>query len=250
MKIIAHRGSSGTAPENTLVAIQRAIESGADFVEIDVRLTKDLQLVVLHDASLKRTTGTKKTVHGMTLEEIKQLDAGKWFSRAFTGEKIPTLKEVFQMIGTKIGLMIEIKQGVHPPKMAVQAVFNEILQLKELPPLVIGGFSDATTKGVQKQLKKHDHLSSIKTIGIAERFSRVEIFIRQDVDILALWHPLLRLPPLFTFGMAEQLPLWRERDGKEIWSWTVNSKEVATALENQGVSGIITNYPASMNLSH
>ncbi|NUN97942.1 MAG: glycerophosphodiester phosphodiesterase family protein [Candidatus Omnitrophica bacterium] len=93
--VAAHRGANRAAPENTLAAIRKAVEFGADLVEIDIRQTKDGRLVLMHNATLEKTTNGQGTVRDKTLEELKELDAGSWFGPEFQGERIPTLEEVF-----------------------------------------------------------------------------------------------------------------------------------------------------------
>src|ERR1700683_2808619 len=94
--IIAHRGASGHAPENTMAAFQRAVELGAPFIETDLHLTRDGRFVAIHDKTLQRTTNGQGAVQEFTLAELRQLDAGKWFDRPFSGEHIPTLEEVLE----------------------------------------------------------------------------------------------------------------------------------------------------------
>src|SRR5215472_9877353 len=94
--VIAHRGASGHAPENTLAAFQRAVELGAQFIETDLQLTRDARLVAIHDDVVQRTTNGKGRVQELTLSEISQLDAGKWFDRDFSGERVPTVDEVLE----------------------------------------------------------------------------------------------------------------------------------------------------------
>lgn len=110
MLCIAHRGYSGIAPENTLAAFRAALEINAEAIELDVHLSKDEKLVVIHDETLDRTTNGKGLVREKTLEELKELDAGSWFHKKYQGEKIPTLEEVFALIKhTDIKLAIELK---------------------------------------------------------------------------------------------------------------------------------------------
>ncbi|MEJ2581150.1 MAG: glycerophosphodiester phosphodiesterase family protein, partial [Acidobacteriota bacterium] len=90
-RVIAHRGFSGAAPENTLAAVRAAIEVGADMAEIDVTLSADMQVVVIHDATLDRTTNGSGEVSRFALEDLRKLDAGSWFDPSFAGEIIPTL---------------------------------------------------------------------------------------------------------------------------------------------------------------
>lgn len=109
--VIAHRGFSGIAPENTLAAFKKAIEAGSDMIELDVRLSLDGEVVVIHDESLERTTNGKGKVIESTLQELKRLDAGSKFQSSFSGETIPSLREVLQWANRKISLNIELKKG-------------------------------------------------------------------------------------------------------------------------------------------
>ncbi len=111
--VIAHRGASGLAPENTMAAFQKAVEGGADAVELDVRLTKDCQVVVIHDRRLERTTAGTGNVGSCTLGVLKSLEAGSWFDPVFRGEKIPTLEEVFDALPDDFLLYVEIKARGH-----------------------------------------------------------------------------------------------------------------------------------------
>ena len=108
-RVIAHRGFSGRAPENTLLAIREAIAIGAEMVEIDVTMTADGHVILLHDETLDRTTSGTGPPTDHTLEEIRELDAGAWFSTVFAGEKIPTLSEALQTVKGRILINIEIK---------------------------------------------------------------------------------------------------------------------------------------------
>jgi len=109
IRVIAHRGFSSQAPENTLVAIRGAIEVRADMVEVDVTVTSDGHVICLHDETLDRTTNGSGLPSDLTLEEIKQLDAGSWFAPEFTGERIPTLTEVLEAVKGRILINVEIK---------------------------------------------------------------------------------------------------------------------------------------------
>ena len=101
--IMGHRGAAAVAPENTLLSVAKAIEIGVDAVEIDVRLTKDRELVVIHDASVDRTTNGRGPVSQYELRDIKTLDAGR-------GERIPTLQEVVDLVGGQVTLVVELKE--------------------------------------------------------------------------------------------------------------------------------------------
>ncbi len=106
--IFAHRGSSAHAPENTLAAFELALRQDADALELDAKLTADGEVVVIHDPTVNRTTGSTGVVHKMTLEQLRELDAGSFFDIAFKGERIPTLKEVFEAVGNKTFINVEL----------------------------------------------------------------------------------------------------------------------------------------------
>lgn len=108
-RVIAHRGFSSVAPENTLAAFYQAIGAGADMIELDVLLTKDGRVVCIHDSTLERTTGRPGAVQDFTLAELKTLDAGSWFSPEFENERLPSLAQVLDLTRGTILLNIEIK---------------------------------------------------------------------------------------------------------------------------------------------
>lgn len=122
-EVVAHRGASADAPENTLAAVDEAVRQDADTVEIDVQRTADGQLVLLHDATLTRTTDVEEVfperalapVGTFTLAELKQLDAGSWFAAEFAGERIPTFGEFLEHTGDRAGMLIELKSPATYP---------------------------------------------------------------------------------------------------------------------------------------
>jgi len=107
--VIAHRGASAYFPENTLASFQGAVDLKADMAELDIQLTSDGQIVVFHDEKINRCTDGRGRLADHTLIQLKQLDAGSWFSGKFSGERIPTLDEVLSLCRNKIALNIEIK---------------------------------------------------------------------------------------------------------------------------------------------
>lgn len=110
----AHRGASAHAPENTIEAFQLALEQGAKFIEFDVKLSADKNVVVIHDQSVDRTTNGKGKINQLALPEIKQLDAGSWFDDRFSGAKVPTLDEVFEVLGKKLFMNVELTNYATP----------------------------------------------------------------------------------------------------------------------------------------
>lgn len=135
IKIIAHRGASGHAPENTLAAFRLATKSKADYFELDCRLTKDDAVVISHDADLERTTGHKVNIADLSLSEVQSFDAGSWFDPRFSSERIPTLAQALDVATPECGVYVEIKAeaGDGAPSEAMVAQVQDQKQLtKEL----------------------------------------------------------------------------------------------------------------------
>src|SRR5262249_39012972 len=109
VRVTAHRGHARAAPENTLSAIRKAIESGADYAEVGVQQTADGVVVLLHDRDLKRVAGVSRRLDEMSYDEVRKLDVGSWFDPAFAGERVPTLVEVIHLTRGRIRLNIELK---------------------------------------------------------------------------------------------------------------------------------------------
>ena len=142
--VIAHRGASRVSPENTLTAFGIAIDSGADAIELDVRLTADRDLVVMHDARLGRTTTSTKLVASLTAQEIVGMDAGRWFNKVFRGELVPLLSEALTTIRDRAVPLVEIKDS---GPLGVGAVERLVAILEETgmteDVLVISRFTEA-----------------------------------------------------------------------------------------------------------
>ncbi|MBO0587944.1 glycerophosphodiester phosphodiesterase family protein [Sporosarcina sp. E16_8] len=136
---VAHRGASNFAPENTQSAFRKALELGADFLECDVHLSKDGELIIMHDDKVDRTTNGSGYVKNFTLAELKELDAGVKFHSSFTGEKIITLKELLDEFYGKAGLLIEIKKPSMYPGIEEQVVAL-LSEYKDLNSIIVQSF--------------------------------------------------------------------------------------------------------------
>lgn len=229
-KLIAHRGASAEAPENTLVAMHQAVEIGVDFIEFDVRLTRDGIPVIFHDASLARTTTSRKALHicDLNFEQIRELDAGSWFDPKFSGEKIPTLEEVLQAKFKPSRLMIEIKSSYQPASKITEKTLEVIEKTKFNPDsFVIGSMSLSIIEELQRQAP---HLN---IIGIAEKAQNIAIFLERNINLMALWYKLLD-PSLIEFLHKRNV---------EVWSFTIDDPKVASSLQACSIDGIITNHP-------
>ncbi|MDO6601584.1 glycerophosphodiester phosphodiesterase [Arenibacter palladensis] len=122
--ICAHRGANETHPENTLAAFEEAIRLGAQMIELDVQMTKDNQLVIMHDDRVNRTTNGRGLVKNLTLRKIKRLDAGKWKSKEFKKERVPTLQEALEIMPKNIWLNIHLKGDEHLGTATAKAVIS------------------------------------------------------------------------------------------------------------------------------
>jgi glycerophosphoryl diester phosphodiesterase len=149
-RVIAHRGFSARAPENTLVAVSSAIRIGADMVEVDVTLTSDGRLVCIHDETLDRTTNGTGIVQDHSLAELQRLDAGSWFSREFYNARIPTLEEVLDLINGRILLNIEIKpEAVTDADGGISAlVVQAVIERKMADQVVVSSFEPRALRQV------------------------------------------------------------------------------------------------------
>lgn len=220
--ICAHRGASGHAPENTLAAVALAADQGAVMTEIDVQLTADGQVVLIHDETLERTAGGHGLVADHTLAELQALDAGSWFGEKWKGETIPTLAEVITAVGGRLKLNIELKGAAGPElENAVVRVVKE------------HGFADRCL------LTSFDH-ARIDRLDVGWRRG----YIIGDED----WRRELLTAPVHVLSLAQSLVdadlvLAAHRAGKEVHVWTVNEPEEMERMIGLSVDAIITNYP-------
>ena len=157
--IIAHRGASSVAPENTLAAFERALQDGADGIECDVRLTRDGLPVVIHDATLKRTAGLDASIATLSSAELATIDVGSWFNRRFPAraraeyrsEIIPTLSRVFELIAPRCGLLyVELKCEAAEMNALVEKVVAEVRAHRLEERVVIESFSLAAIAEVKR----------------------------------------------------------------------------------------------------
>lgn len=235
MEIYAHRGSSGTHPENTLVAFKEAARLPIAGVEFDVHLTKDLQLVVIHDESIDRTSNGNGYIKDMTLQELRQYDFGSWFSEDFKNERIPTLEEVLKVfLTTKHCINIEIKSDIFQYAELEEYVLTLILTMKLEKRVIISSFNHEAIQKV-KRLKP-----SMKTaLLFMETLVKPLDYMRNvPADALHLFLPAAVRP--FAKEVIEE--------GCTVRVFTVNKKEHVDALKEVGVHSIFTDFPEEMYL--
>jgi glycerophosphoryl diester phosphodiesterase len=182
-QIIAHRGSSADRPECTLVSIQRAIAAGATAVEVDVRTTKDGHLVILHDATLDRTTNGSGKLQDKTLVEVRQLDAGSWFDPKYRAQRVPTLKEVLVLCKGKIDVLLDLKQQGDEYNTAVVAE----VKAHGSPKRTIVG-----VRSVDQALLFRRLLPQAKQLGLIPNQQAIEAFAKAGVKTIRLWPKWLK----------------------------------------------------------
>ena len=218
---IGHRGARAYEPENTIRSFKRALEIGVDAVELDVRKTKDGQLVVIHDADVKRTTDGKGLVSELTLEEVKGFSAEK-------GEKIPTLKEVLDFLDKKVKIVIELKEaGVEEQVLA--AVHERGLQKN----VVIVSFHEEALRRV-KELDREVETGLI--------YVRHKNPVKAALDLEASY-----LLPLYRFTHTANVKKAHE-NGLKVIVWTINKPEEVAKYVKKGVDGIASDKPDILNL--
>lgn len=226
---IAHRGASGFAPENTLAAFQRAVDLGADFIEFDVHCTKDGHCVVLHDRKVSRTTNGRGNVDDYTLEELRRLDAGGWFSPEFAGEKIPLLEEVFEIAdGGKIGVNVELKKGHNLYPGIEEKLLSLIEKYDRVSPVIISSMHHAYLK----KIRKLNPYVAISKVLVPVIFLPWENFPRDCECIQPHWSM-----------MSSLLVRAAHRQHLKVHTWCVNNIGLMNFMIGIGVDGIMTNFP-------
>ncbi|MGL6023795.1 MAG: glycerophosphodiester phosphodiesterase [Cetobacterium sp.] len=233
MEILAHRGSSGSAPENTISAFKKAIADGCDGFEFDVQQTKDGKLVVFHDWTLERTSNGKGYLREHTLEELKKLDVGSWFNKKFIGERIPTLEEALDIIPDHLLINIELKEE-NSRERGSENLLLQILKKYQNKNIIVSSFSH----NLLHNLKRLD--SSIK-IGLLVESHLLNL----DKYIENLGFEIIAYHPSKSF-IAESDVQYLTSKNIDINVWTVNSIQDAKILKNMGVTRIITNFPKEL----
>ena len=250
-RIIGHRGASATAPENTLLSFRQAFQEGADFVELDVHQSLDNTLVIIHDATLERTTDGSGPVSAHNLQDLKALDAGYRFTLdggatyPYRGKKleIPTLED-FLLSFPHARAIVEIK---HLSSSIVQCTLDIIFKVHAQDRVLLATEEDTIMTAIRTKLRRMGHATAT---GFS--YGEVAAFVRWVRSGMATsYHPpgqAFQIPPVYndvplvspeTTRAAHQL-------GLEMFVWTINETAEMQSLLRQGVDGIITDYPARL----
>lgn len=229
-KIIAHRGASGYAPENTMPAFEMALDMNAEGIELDVHTTKDGEVVVIHDHTIDRTSDGEGLVGGFTLDELRKFDYGSWYGDEFKGVTIPTLREVLELLRDWNGLLnIEIKSGPIIYEGIEQKVIDLIEEYETADRIIISSFNHYSLRDI----KKID--PSIK-IGLLYGAGLVEPWIyAKRLNAEALHPSYHNIIPELVEGCHE--------NSIQLNPYTIDREQDIERMINAGVDGIITNYP-------
>jgi glycerophosphoryl diester phosphodiesterase len=226
--IIAHRGASGHAPENTMAAFQRAVELGAGFIETDLHLTRDGRFVAIHDSMLERTTNGRGAVRDFTLAELRTLDAGLWFDRQFSGQQIPTLEEILEFARKHdVVFYFEIKYeaawGMHHALVAAlqageNAARSIVLSFDPQTLLSLRRLDAGVMTGLLAEKALGDLARTAENVGARQLCPRWDLVTPEFVENA-------------------------HRADLQVVTWTVNEQEKMEAAMKAGVDGIMTDLP-------
>ncbi len=268
--VIAHRGASAYAPENTIASFRKAIDLKADWFELDVHLTADNKLVVIHDDELKRVTGAEGKVTQKKWNEIKNLDAGSWFSPEYKGEKLPSLEDALKVAKNKIGVYIEIKSSDNDDPIIPLIIMNIVGKNKMTPELkkqleeVIYGSQSRNVILARETIKTVRNMKMDKQV-VLQTFSPVICFVlineapdlrteflgEESEEHPEWWNYYVLFGKLLNVaGMnVNRKHLTKERidqfhaNGQTVAVWTVDDVEEMKKFAEWGVDAIITNKP-------
>jgi glycerophosphoryl diester phosphodiesterase len=227
--VVAHRGAPTAAPEHTIPAYEAAVAAGADALELDVHLSADDQLVVIHDGRLERTTDGRGAVREYTVRELKRLDAGRWFGRRFRGQRIQTLAEVLERFRDRVGFGIELKAGsdLYP---GIEERLVTLLQLYDvLDRALVASFD-------------HHALKTCRDLDPDVRTGALVVGRLLSPAGLAPAGVLNALCLAAELTTARDVAATREA-GLDCYVWVVNDPAAARSFAEWGVAGIITDRP-------
>ncbi|MXX49458.1 MAG: glycerophosphodiester phosphodiesterase [Chloroflexi bacterium] len=227
--VFGHRGASADAPENTLAAFELAAQHGAHGIELDVHLTRDQQLAVIHNATVDATTNGSGAVAEVSLAQLKELDAGSWFAPEFAGERIPTLDEVFAAVGRRLFVNVEIKSAVPGIEHALAACIAQ----RQMEARVLVSSFDA---GILRRLRP---LLDVPLGFLCPFVDSAWLDAKRNQQMYAALHP-------WHASIDSELMRRARESGFMVNAWTVNDSARACQLKKLGVNGIITDQPVAI----
>ena len=230
--ILAHRGASAFAPENTIAAFKLAKDHDADGVELDVKLTKDEVPIVIHDGSFDRTTNGSGKISELTLTQIKSFDAGSWFGQDFSGERIPTLSEVFEALDKNLLINIELTNYRTPFDNLINIVADLVKRHNNMDQIFFSSFFPGNLKKIKK-IFNNVPVALLAYPDILGSIQRSAIYRNLSPHII---HPYK--------NNANRIYIEKQhRYNRRVHAWTVNDPQEIKQLLQNGVDGIITDNP-------
>lgn len=226
---IAHRGASAQAPENTMAALEKAVELGADAIELDLHVSRDGELVVIHDVTLDRTTDGRGPVHTHSLQELKQLDAGRWFGESFAGQRIPTLAEVLDRFAGKVPLALEVKAGSAFFPGIEERVVSALREHQVLSQVAVASFDHHALF----RLKELEPCLRTAALLVGRPMSMSAVAGPSKVDAMALECSLVTKTEIDACRAS----------GLQLVVWVVNEPAQMRHFIDLGIDGIITDRP-------
>jgi glycerophosphoryl diester phosphodiesterase len=226
--VIAHRGASGHAPENTLAAFERAVALGAGFIETDLHLTRDARFVAIHDPTLERTTNGTGKVQDLTLAEIRKLDAGMWFDREFMGQKVPTLEEIIEFAAKHdvifyLELKYEAAWGMH------HSLLGALQKSDGAARSIIISSNEST-------------LAALRQVDPSAMMGLIFEETSQDYAKAGIELGVRQLCPQYRLVTSEMVEQAHRLD-LQVATWTVDDAAVMRAMIAAKADGIMTNFP-------
>jgi glycerophosphoryl diester phosphodiesterase len=234
--IVAHRGYKKKYPENTLAAFQAAMDAGVPMIELDVTLSRDRKLVVIHDATLERTTNGHGPVHDYTLEELKQLDAGSWFHSDFADQCLPELGEVLELVDGRVITNIEIKSHAYEPHHPPDAIEKQVTELvkkkSQQDSILISSFDS----NILEQISLMEAPPQIALIS-KNPLERNTVEMCKHFNTFS-WHPAQQI---VTPRQVRKLHI----AGIRVFPYKVDTPEDCARMIGLKVDGVITDDPVS-----
>jgi glycerophosphoryl diester phosphodiesterase len=225
VEVIAHRGAAAARPENTMAAIERGIEDGADWIEIDVQETKDGEVVVFHDSDFMRLAEVNRKIWDVTAAELQNIDLGSWFDPAYSGERAPTLRQVLANAKGRTRIMIELKYYGYDQNLEarVTALIDEFDMADQVAVMSLKYPAVRKVRAMRPDLRTGvlaataiGNLAGLETDFLAVNFSLV------SRDLIRSAHAM----------------------GKDVYAWTVDDPVTMSRMISEGVDGLITDEPA------
>ncbi|HUI24456.1 MAG TPA: glycerophosphodiester phosphodiesterase family protein [Candidatus Kryptonia bacterium] len=228
--VIGHRGAAGLAPEHTRPSFERALALAVDMIELDVQLTRDHQLVVMHDRELGRTATASGPVREWSLAELKRLDTGAWFGEEFRGEGVLTLEEVFEVLGGRVPLNVEIKSPEPDWEATARQLAAVLTRAGQLAATVVSSFEMGALAAVRAEMP---------AVQVGVLWQSLDLNLARD------WMSRLNATSFHPFCglVSEDVVRSAHQRGRRVYTWTVNDDYEIARVAAAGVDGIISDFP-------